>query len=241
MLTGKRPLEDTAPRVVSRLMLRYLLFDLDNTLYSDSTGLERATFARICAFTADFLGMETQAALELRKSRMRFFGTTLEWLMTDHGFTDIEGFFAAVHPEGEEFSLQPDPGLGLLLDRLDLPKAIFTNAPMEHALRILRKLGIEDRFEAIYDIRFSGFRGKPAAEAFARVCAACGTVPEDTLFVDDLPPYVQGFVDIGGRGVLIDELDRHPESRLTRIHGLAELSSIVSGERAAESQLGLFS
>lgn len=221
-------------------MLRYLLLDLDNTLYSDHTGMEKATFERINAFMAEWLKLPVKEALELRRSRMALYGTTLEWLMADYGFAEVERFFSTVHPEGEEDCISPDPGLGRLLDSLELPKAIFTNAPMEHAVRVLDKLGVADRFEAVYDIRYNGLRGKPAPEAIRRVLSACGVAPEEALFVDDVPRYVQGFVDLGGHGILIDEMDRHPDSRLRRIRGLAELPALIAGEKAAASQLSLF-
>jgi putative hydrolase of the HAD superfamily len=208
-------------------MLRYLLLDLDNTLYPDSSGMERDILARMTAYLAAYLGLSLREARERRRERVKDFGTTLEWLMAEEGFVEVEDYFAKVHPEGEERCLSPEPSLGALLDSLPLPKAVFTNSPREHADRVLRRLGIADRFEGIYDIRFNGLKGKPHPEAYARVCAACGVSPEEAIFVDDLPKYVRGFVEIGGKGILLDERDRHAEEGLPRIRSLAELSPIV--------------
>lgn len=209
-------------------MLRYLLFDLDNTLYPSSTRMENDILRRMGEFAGAWLGTSPRKAMALRREGAFAYGTTLEWLMAEHGFTDPEAFFAAVHPAGEEYCIEPDPLLGPLLDSMPLPKAIFTNSPREHAERVVAKLGVEDRFEAIYDIRFCDLHGKPKAEAFRRVCEACGFAPEEMLFIDDLPRYVEGFVALGGRGVLVDELDRHQESKLTRIRSLAELPSVIA-------------
>ena len=82
--------------------------------------------------------------------------------------------------------------------------------------------------------------GGAGSSSIRRVLAACGVAPEEALFVDDMPRYVQGFVDVGGHGILFDELDRHPDSRLRRIRGLAELPALIAGEKAAASQLSLF-
>jgi len=221
-------------------MLRYLLLDLDNTLYSGDRGMERDILHRMNDFVAKYLGMSEHEARELRRERVKSYGTTLEWLMSEEGFSDPEVFFAAIHPEGEEYCINPDPRLALLLDAIDLPKAIFTNSPSEHAQRVLRKLGVGEFFEAIYDIRFCSLKGKPHAEAFRRVCAACGAEPEDILFVDDLPKYVRGFVELGGKGVVIDELGRHENSGLRRIHSLAELPDLLAEDAAAAGQLSLF-
>jgi putative hydrolase of the HAD superfamily len=174
-----------------------------------------------------WLGLEPEAALALRHSRLELYGTTLEWLMTDHGFTEVEDYFAEVHPAWEADGLGPDPALAALLDGIELPKAIFTNAPREHAERILRRLGVEDRFEAIYDIRWNQFKGKPRVEAARRVCAACGVEPREAAFVDDIPRYVEGFIEAGGRGILLDESGRHAGSGLPTIATLAGLPSLL--------------
>ncbi len=211
-----------------RSMLRYLLFDLDNTLYSQSLHMEADIARRMNEFVAGWFGISYEEGKELRRAEARRYGTTLEWLATEKGLRDPEPFFAAVHPEGEEYCLAPDPALGGLLDSIPLPKAVFTNSPREHADRVLRKLGIEACFEAVYDIRFCSLRGKPRAEAFRLVCAACGSEPSETLFVDDLPRYVEGFLAIGGRGLLIDETGAHASSGLESIRSLAELREIVA-------------
>ncbi|HET7838687.1 MAG TPA: HAD-IA family hydrolase [Rectinemataceae bacterium] len=221
-------------------MLRYLLLDLDNTLYADELGMERDILGRMNEFVAKHLGCSQAEAREFRHERVRRYGTTLEWLMAEEGFSDPEAYFAAIHPEGEEYCIKGDPRLGAILDSIDLPKAIFTNSPREHAERVLRKLGVGDRFEAIYDIRFCSLKGKPRAEAFRQVCAACGSAPEETLFVDDLPKYVQGFLAVGGVGILLDEHGRHGEAGLRRIHSLAELPDLLAEEAAEASQLSLF-
>lgn len=208
-------------------MLRYLILDLDNTLYPASTGMEDEVVRRMSVYAGAYLGVSPAEALAMRRELPAKYGTTLEWLMAEKGFDDPEAFFAAVHPEGEEDCLEPSPELGAMLDSIALPKAVFTNAPREHADRVLARLGVADRFEAVYDIRFSGLRGKPRAEAFAAVAASCGVSPTEAFFVDDLPRYVEGFASIGGRGAVVDELDHHVGTRFPRIHSLFELPGLL--------------
>lgn len=209
-------------------MLRYLLLDLDNTVYPASTQMEEEVFRRMGEFAATYLGTSPQRAMEMRRERSSEYGTTLEWLMGERGFRDPEAFFASVHPDGEESCLEADPAIARALDSIPLPKSILTNAPREHADRVLAKLGLTDRFEAVYDIRFCSLKGKPRPGAFSSVLAACGARPEETLFIDDIPRYVEGFMTLGGLGVVVDELDRHPETRLRRIRSLAELPDLVA-------------
>jgi putative hydrolase of the HAD superfamily len=209
-------------------MLRYLLLDLDDTVYSESSGLEREVLVRINEYARRLTGLSREAFMEERKRRMPDFGTTLEWIMADYGFADAEDYFAFVHPEGEEKPLAADPELASALDAIDLPKAIFTNSPREHAERVLARLGVADRFDAIYDIRFNGLHGKPHADAIGRVCAACGVEPPEALFVDDSPKYVRGFIDLGGIGVLRDETGRHGDLGLVSVRNLSELPALVA-------------
>jgi len=221
-------------------MLRLLLLDLDNTLYSDTVGMEREILMRMNKYVARFLDLDISEAAEIRRDRSRRYGTTLEWLMAEHAFTDTESYFAAVHPEGEESVISRDPALQRLLESIDVPKVIFTNSPLEHATRVLAKLGVADLFGGVYDIRFNRLKGKPHGEAVRRVLADCGVKPEESLLVDDLPKYVRGFVEAGGHGVLLDEFDRHADQPFSRIHGLVELPATLAGIEAAERQLSLF-
>jgi putative hydrolase of the HAD superfamily len=204
-------------------MLTYLLFDLDNTLYSAHYGMEEAMGRRNIAFIARYLGLTPEEAALERRRTMGKHGTSLEWLMAEKGFTDIEAYYAAVHPQGEEASLKPDPGLGEFLKGLPLPCAILTNAPREHADRVLAKLEIRGCFTHVFDIRWNGFVGKPAPGAFTRPLEVLGASPGGTLFVDDFPPYVDGYRALGGPGVLLDELDRYPDYPPPRIRNLREL------------------
>jgi putative hydrolase of the HAD superfamily len=209
-------------------MLSLILFDLDNTLYPESCGMDLDITRRMIAYVADYLGMGIEEARAFRKERAKKYGTTLEWLRAEHGFQDTESYFAAVHPAGEEYCIAPTPALGPLLDSMPQRKAILTNSPSEHAERVLAKLCVADRFEAVYDIRYNELRGKPHAEAYRRACDALGAGIGETVFVDDLPKYVRGFLDIGGRAVLVDEAGRHAAEGLPSVRSLVELLPLVS-------------
>ena len=211
-------------------MISYILFDLDNTLYPSDMGMEEDMMRRICEYSGDFLGVSAAEALELRAQRMHLYGTTLEWLMAERGLTDVDGYYAAVHPDGEEDKLVPDPVLRDFIAKLPVPSAILTNSPMEHADRVLRKLELDGLFSTIYDIRWNGLEGKPAEGSFRRVLDAIGRKPEEVLFVDDLPSYVEGFIRLGGKGVLVDDMDRHPTWPHPRVRSIPEISRFL-GER----------
>jgi haloacid dehalogenase superfamily, subfamily IA, variant 3 with third motif having DD or ED len=200
-----------------------VLFDLDNTLYPESSGMDHDITRRMIEYVAAFLGMGFEEAKAFRHERAHRYGTTLEWLRTEHGFTDIETYFAAVHPAGEEYCIEANPGLGAILDSIPARKAVLTNSPMEHARRVLAKLGVADRFEAVYDIRFNNLAGKPHAEAYRRACEGSSASVADTVFIDDMPKYARGFTALGGRAVLVDEFGRYGEEGIPAVRELSEL------------------
>jgi putative hydrolase of the HAD superfamily len=208
-------------------MIRYILFDLDNTLYSIKTGMEEDFQRRIIAFTSRLLGITPEEALTRRREGITRYGTTLEWLMGDRGFTAIDEYYAAIHPAGEEACIPPDPELRLFLQSLNIPMAILTNSPREHTDRVLARIGIADLFTHIFDMRWNGNQGKPLPIAFTRALDALGSAAGNTLFVDDTPRYVRGYLDLGGRGILRDELDRHPDYPYPKIRELRELAGTI--------------
>jgi putative hydrolase of the HAD superfamily len=208
----------------------WILFDLDNTLYSARYGLEEGVRRRIRIFLARYFGSSEEDAWKRRSAGMGLYGTTLEWLVMEEGFQDVESYFAFIHPEDEAEGLRPEPGLREFLEGLSLPLAILTNSPREHADRILKKLEIEDLFSPVVDIRQNNFFSKPRPEVYLRTLQILGTVPEKTLFVDDNPSYTEGFLNIGGMALLLDEFDVRHDYSLPRIRTLPELAGFIRAE-----------
>ena len=208
-------------------MTKALMFDLDNTLYSEKTGMETRVLAAINEFVGAFLDLSPEAANLERRQGVKSYGTTLEWLIFSKGFDDPEAYFSYIHPEGETERMVPDPMLKALLDSLPYPKIILTNSPLEHAHRVLAALGIQDCFQAIYDIRFNGLVGKPHPKSFLRALESSCLEVESTVFVDDLPKYILGYQALGGRSILKDEGKRYRDRGFERIESLAELPSIL--------------
>ena len=91
-----------------------------------------------------------------------------------------------------------------------MPMSILTNAPHEHADRVLAKLGVADLFEAVTDIRDAGFNGKPYPDAYLAALRKVGAYIENTLFLDDMQKYTDGWVALGGTAVLIGSPNGKP-------------------------------
>lgn len=190
----------------------HLLFDLDNTLYPSSAEMDRGITRRMMGCVADFFHVSYEEAESLRAKHIAKFSTTLEWLRSE-GLTDTEEYFKAVHPENEADELDEQPALRPLLESIPIPKIILTNAPAEHAERVLEKLRVRDQFDAICDIRACGLLGKPYPQAFRTALETAGGTTADTLFLDDMRKYTDGFQAIGGTAVLIGSRNGEPLDR----------------------------
>lgn len=211
-------------------MIRHILFDIDNTLYRASDGMDEGITRRMLEFVARYLGVSFDEGLARRASGLPKYGTTLEWLKAEHGFTDEVAYFDAVHPESEISELKPDPNLRSYLLSLGLPMTVLTNAPMSHAIRVLKFYNINDIFTGIYDITFHGGKGKPHEAAFRATLDAAGFSVGETLFLDDLPKYVRGYKEIGGQAVIVDETGKYIDmakmegfGHVTTVYGLAAI------------------
>ena len=190
----------------------HILFDLDNTLYPSTSDMDKGITMRMMECVAAFFKCSMEEAWELRKERMVHFSTTQEWLRSE-GMTDIEGFLAHVHPDNEADELQPQEGLREFLITLNKPMSILTNAPHEHADRVLAKLGIADLFMAVTDIRDTDLNGKPYPMAYKAALKKVGAKLETTLFLDDMQKYTDGYEALGGTAILIGNKNGTPLSK----------------------------
>jgi putative hydrolase of the HAD superfamily len=221
-------------------MIEAILFDLDNTLYSETNGMEARVLERMNRFVAEYLGLSVEETASIRREGSRRHGTTLEWLMEEKDFDDPEAYFEAVHPENEIDGLQPDPELRHFLESLPQKKAILTNSPREHAERVLKALGVAHCFDSITDIRANKLRGKPNPGAYLKALADNGFDLDSTIYVDDLPKYVRGYLDLGGKAVLKDETNRYQDLQqfpgIERIRELDELPALIESLNASRSK-----
>lgn len=186
-------------------MINYLIFDLDNTIYPSNALINQQIPQRMISFVAKFLNLTFEQAKELRAERLPHFGTTLEWLSTEHNLTNYNDFLSVVHPEDEINELPKIEGLRELFTSIDLPKVILTNSPKFHAQRVLKFYNIEDFFSNIYGIVENQLKGKPHPQSYKNILEKENFKLEETLFFDDHPKYVKGFLDIGGKPVLVDK------------------------------------
>lgn len=178
-----------------------VFFDLDDTLYPPSRGLWELIRQRMHTYMQKLLNLPDEELAALREHYLETYGTTLRGLQMNRA-VDTEDFLAYVHDLPLDQYLQPDPVLRELL--LSLPKRrwIFTNADVNHARRVVQRLGVSDCFEGIIDIHAIQFASKPNLEAYTHALRIAGeTNPQHCVYLDDairnlIPAYRLGFYTV---------------------------------------------
>jgi putative hydrolase of the HAD superfamily len=161
------------------------IFDLDNTLYRADNGIFAQIEGRMTDYVMRFLGLPRDAAWARQKELYRRYGTTLNGLMHEHG-CNADDYLEFVH-DIDLSGLGPDQGLATAIVALPGRRFVFTNGCRGHAARVLARLGMDQVFEAVWDIRTLAFRPKPQAEGYADVVATSAVDAKAAAMFDDIP------------------------------------------------------
>jgi putative hydrolase of the HAD superfamily len=184
-------------------MIKYILFDLDDTLYSRKTGLMAAIGQRIHQYIQERVGLDPVGARDLRRHYLQTYGTTLKGLQV-HYNVDTEDYLAYVHDVPLGDYLKPDETLNRVLTEIQAEKVIFTNATTEHAHRVLRFLDVEHHFSRIVDLRATNYVNKPQPGAYRCVLDILGVRPEECLMVEDSVHNLKPAKELGMVTVLVN-------------------------------------
>ncbi len=147
---------------------KFLLFDLDDTLYPPASGLWDEIGRRIDEFIYEQLKMPREKIPDFRSALYQRYGTTLRGLQVLYDIDPLK-YLEFVHAVPLERYLQPDPGLRSALEAIPIPKWIFTNADHKHAQRVIGLLGVGDCFKGIVDILDVAPFCKPMPEAYLKL------------------------------------------------------------------------
>ena len=159
------------------------IFDLDNTLYPVESDLFGQIDVRMSEFIAAEIGIGKAAARRLQKNYFHDYGTTLRGLMIEHG-VEPQAYLDYVH-DIDHSVLAPAPLLSEALAALPGRKLVFTNGSANHAERVLARLGVADRFEAVFDIAAAEYEPKPFDPAYDRMMTRHRVRGESAVFFED--------------------------------------------------------
>ena len=165
-------------------MFKYLILDLDETLYPRSAGLMAEIGRRIPLYMIERMGFAPDEAERLRRLYFMQYGTSLRGLQIENG-VDADDYLRFVHDVPVEEYLAPNAALDAMLGRIRLDKVIFTNADAAHARRVMERLGVTRHFSQVIDIRVVDYHCKPDPEAYRRVLDVLGVPGTACVMVED--------------------------------------------------------
>jgi len=207
--------------------LKTIYIDVDDTLYSPSTGIWDLIGDRMDLYIHDRLNLDWAIIPQLRRKLFETYGTTMRGLQLTYAI-DTEDFLSFVHDVPVEDKLEPDPVLKTVLSALPYRKIILTNADQNHARRVLRCLAVEDCFEDIVDIHKIAPACKPQPEAYLKALSITGeNDPACCAFVDDSPRNLQTAHELGFLTILVGSELAHPSANFS-IPRLVDLPTVLS-------------
>lgn len=183
--------------------LRYILFDLDNTLYDQTSGLLQRIDRRIDEYLRERCALVGADIHDMRVGYWQRYGTTLEGLLAEHPGTNAKGYLDFIQDVPVEEMLGTDPRLGETLSRIETPKAVFTNSSEDYARRVLNALGVIGHFTHVSGLDTRGCVSKPNLRAYHDILGMLGVQASECLFVEDTVGNLQVAKSLGMRTVLI--------------------------------------
>ncbi|MCC6640197.1 MAG: pyrimidine 5'-nucleotidase [Deltaproteobacteria bacterium] len=214
--------------------MQVLLLDLDETLYPRGNGVLARVDARINAYLHERIGVPAHEVDVVRRRLRDAHGTTLRGLEARYE-VDVEDYLATVHGVDLSDLLSPAPGLRALLRRLPGRKAVFTNAPRQHAEQVLGLLDLSDAFEEVVAIEDLSLRPKPDPLAYHAVTARLGVEARACVMVDDTRANVVAGARAGMRTVWLAPTPQDDESVHHVITSLHELERVLAPRGSGHS------
>ena len=160
------------------------IFDLDNTLYSADSGIFQQVHKLMGDFISKNLNLEIPDAKKLQAKYYKQHGTTLRGLMDNHG-VDPDHFLDEVHRL--DYSIvSSNKTLNEELKKLKGRKIIYTNANKKHAIDVLDRIGLNNFFDEIFDIKMANYIPKPEFEPYKQLVKLFNIKPDTSAMFDDI-------------------------------------------------------
>jgi putative hydrolase of the HAD superfamily len=202
---------------------RTWIFDLDNTLHNARPHVFPHINQLMTQYLQSTLGLDADAAGELRRHYWMRYGATLLGLMRHHG-TDPAHFLTETHrfPDLGRMLVR-EPQLRATLTRLPGRKFIFSNAPVHYSRAVLKALRIADLFDAVFSIERTRYRPKPDAHGFLRLTRAQHLRARRCIMVEDMLENLRTAKKLGMKTVWVSREQRAPAYVDVKISKLSEL------------------
>jgi len=172
-----------------------LLIDLDNTIYSETEEIFSQIDLKMKSFISTNLNVSIEKAYAIEKKYFFKYGTTLRGLMLNHNIQPSY-FLKYVHnidlnPIKKNLELKSE------MKKLKGRKIIFTNGTTEHATNVLKKVGVFEEVDDIFDIKDAGYIPKPNLLPYKKVVNKFKIIPHNTVMIDDIKANLETAKQLG--------------------------------------------
>jgi len=188
--------------------IKHWVFDLDNTLYPASSNLFSKIDVRMKKFIIRKLNVDSDQAYSIQKKYYFKYGTTLAGLMKNHDIPPRE-FLDYVH-DIDVSSLKVNPKLKKILKSLPGKSYIYTNGSKNHAINVMKRLGINNFITNIFDIEDANYIPKPSMTSLKSFTKKFDIISKEAIFFEDIPKNLINAKKTGFTTVLIKDYN-HPD------------------------------
>jgi putative hydrolase of the HAD superfamily len=201
-----------------------LLIDLDNTIYSETEEIFSQIDLKMKSFISSELNVSLEKAYNIQKRYFLKYGTTLRGLMVNHNIKP-SFFLKYVH----DINLKPIKKNLLLkseLKRFKGKKIIFTNGTTEHAINVLKRVGVLKEIDNIFDIKDADYIPKPDLLPYKKVVNKFKIIPHNTIMIDDIKANLVTAKKLGIGTVLVNK--KQPKLTKNIIdYSFSDIASII--------------
>ncbi len=201
-----------------------LLIDLDNTIYSETEEVFSQIDLKMKSFISTELNVTLEKAYNIQKKYFLKYGTTLRGLMINHNIKP-SFFLKYVH----DINLKPikkNLELKSELKRFKGKKIIFTNGTTEHAINVLKRVGVFKEIDNIFDIKDADYIPKPDLLPYKKVVNKFKIIPHNTIMIDDIKANLITAKKLGIGTVLVNK--KQPKLTKNIIdYSFSDIASII--------------
>ncbi len=173
------------PKITSPFkIIKYWVFDLDNTLYPASSNLFLKIDSKMKKFIIKKLNVNENEAYKIQKKYYLKYGTTLFGLMKNHNIIPEE-YLKYVH-DIDISSIKNNTELNNQLKSLPGKKYIYTNGSKSHAINIIKQLGLDNKLFEIFDIKTAKYIPKPSKISLKYFVEKYKIKPTEAIFFEDI-------------------------------------------------------
>ena len=232
-VVGSTTSEDRNKPLLQASDLDVMFVDCDDTLYFNNWATAVRLKDKISYFTSTRLGLQDSYAWRLYQS----YGTALRGLLNENLIPPerIEEYLHAVHDVPLE-EINRDPELRKMFLQLQVRRWVFTASSREHAMRCMKRVGVDDLFEGVIDCREVNLVTKHDPESFKiAMKRACTPDPSRCMLVDDSVQNIRAAKSMGMRTCLVGLYERESNAKIVcpeadySINRLIELKDALPG------------